>query len=210
VNRLRRGPLPLILLASAATVVGATDLFDPINLRQAKGVVVALYNEDSGVRYAKIQYEEFSKRPSRIGFLKVGLPILTFHDLSLHLEAKQANAKSILMAIEKTVNSRSARYLFGENVTMTITDGENALIKLQSPKANFHRTGLRFSEGVEIFLPGKEQPFRCESIFLRTKQETNSLTLVTPKGYEAASVQLGIDDKSASEAPLSSDKPQSK
>ncbi len=209
-NRLRRGPLPLILLASAATVVGATDLFDPINLRQAKGVVVALYNEDSGVRYAKIQYEEFSKRPSRIGFLKVGLPILTFHELSLHLDAKQANAGSILSAIEKTVNSRSARYLFGESVTMTITDGESAPIKLRATKARFHTTGLRFFGGVELSLPGKEKPFNCESIFLRTKQETNSLTLVTPKGYEAASVQLGIDDKSASEAPLSSDKPQSK
>ncbi len=202
--------LPTLSLALIFSAANAVDLFDPINLRQAKGVVVALYNENTGNRYAKIQYEEFSRRPSRIGFLKVGLPILTFHELSLHLDAKQANAGSILSAIEKTVNSRSARYLFGENVTVTITDGKHDTIKMRATKARFHTTGLRFFGGVELSLPGKEKPFNCESIFLRTKQETNSLTLINSTGHEFESIPLGDDTKPASPAIPAANEAQSK
>lgn len=202
--------LTFFLLVSSVAVTWANDRFDSVNLRRAKGIAIALYNEGSGTRYAKIHYEEFSKRPARIGFLKVGLPILTFHELSLHLDAKQANARSILSVIEQTVNSRSARYLFGENVSLTITNGDNEPIKLRSRKVNFHRTGLRFSDSVEILLPGQEKPFYCETIFLKTKQETNSLALVNPKGKETASIQLGVESKPVAETQREPDSPQTK
>ena len=146
-NALRKSLLATISFALLVAHAGAADdLFDPINLRQAKGVVVGLYNKDTGHRYAKIHYEEFSKESSRIGFLKVGLPILTFHELSLRLDARHANARCLLSAIEKTANSRSARYLFGENVTVMITDGKGDAIRLRARKARFCANGLRFLE----------------------------------------------------------------
>ncbi|MFP6855038.1 MAG: hypothetical protein VB980_04580, partial [Opitutales bacterium] len=119
-------------------------------------------------------------------------------------------AKSILSVIEQPVNSRSARYLSGENVTLTISDGDNDPIKLRSKKVNFHRTGLRFSDSVEILLPGQEKPFYCEAIFLKTKQETNSLALVTPQGKETVSIQLGLEGKPVAKTPRGTDSSQTK
>ncbi|MFP6899396.1 MAG: hypothetical protein VCA36_00545 [Opitutales bacterium] len=152
---------------------------------------MALYNESTGERYAKVHYEKFSKRPSRIGFLKIGLPILTFHELSLTLDASQANAKSLLSTIEKAANSHSARYLFGENVTVMITDGKRNPIRLRASKAKFHKEGLRLFGGVELSLPGEKLPFRCESLYLKAEQETNSLLVITSRGVELDKIQLG-------------------
>lgn len=209
-NAMNKPLLSTITFALLVAHAGATDLFDPVNLRQAQGVVVGLYNEDTGVRYAKIHYEKFSKKPTRIGFLKVGFPILTFHELSMHLVAKHANARSLLTAIEQTANARSSRYLFGENVTLAITDGKGDPIKVRARKAKFCPKGLRFFGEVELLLPGKKMPFLCDSLYLKAEQDTNCLTLVTSTGNAFAPIALGDDSKRVSQSTAAANKTQGK
>ena len=207
-NAVTKAMFFMLALGWAISSSAATNPANQISLRKAKGVTVALYDENTGTRYAKIHYEKFSKRPSRIGFLKVGLPILTFHELSLHLDARHADARSLLSAIEKMANARSARYLHGENVAMTITQGKLGPIKLQAMKAKFCATGLHFFGEVELSLPGKETPIRCESLYLRADQETNALTLVTAMGNDFDPIPLGDDSKLVSESNSASIKTQ--
>ena len=132
------------------------------SIKDFKGFQLSFFNELSGDRYLRLDYDEVLTEKPKIGFLKFGLPFLKVRDLSIFLDSRHIDSGGVAELFEKVSKSKGIRYAVAESMSLSIAS-ETGLIRIKGEKGKFAQDGSISIWG-EVVL---------EQIVLEQKQNKN-------------------------------------
>ena len=132
------------------------------SIKDFKGFQLSFFNEQSGDRYLRLDYDEVLTEKPKIGFLKFGLPFLKVRGLSIFLDSRHIDSRSVAELFEKVSKSKGIRYAVAESMSLSIAS-ETGHIRIKGEKGKFAQDGSISIWG-EVVL---------EQIVLEQKQNKN-------------------------------------
>ena len=109
-------------------------------IKDFKGFQLSFFNELSGDRYLRLDYDEVLTEKPKIGFLKFGLPFLKVRDLSIFLDSRHIDSGGVAELFEKVSKSKGIRYAVAESMSLSIAS-ETGLIRIKGEKGKFAQDG---------------------------------------------------------------------
>ena len=109
-------------------------------IKDFKGFQLSFFNELSGDRYLRLDYDEVLTEKPKIGFLKFGLPFLKVRDLSIFLDSRHIDSGGVAELFEKVSKSKGIRYAVAEPMSLSIAS-ETGLIRIKGEKGKFAQDG---------------------------------------------------------------------
>lgn len=110
------------------------------SIKDFKGFQLSFFNELSGDRYLRLDYDEVLTEKPKIGFLKVGLPFLKVRGLSIFLDSRHIDSRGVTELFEKVSKSKGIRYAVAESMSLSIAS-EKGLIRIKGEKGKFAQDG---------------------------------------------------------------------
>ena len=110
------------------------------SIKDFKGFQLSFFNELSGDRYLRLDYDEVLTEKPKIGFLKFGLPFLKVRDLSIFLDSRHIDSGGVAELFEKVSKSKGIRYAVAEPMSLSIAS-ETGLIRIKGEKGKFAQDG---------------------------------------------------------------------
>ena len=110
------------------------------SIKDFKGFQLSFFNEQSGDRYLRLDYDEVLTEKPKIGFLKFGLPFLKVRDLSIFLDSRHIDSGGVAELFEKVSKSKGIRYAVAESMSLSIAS-ETGLIRIKGEKGKFAQDG---------------------------------------------------------------------
>ena len=106
------------------------------SIKDFEGFELSFYNESSGNRYLKLDYQKALTEKPKLGFLKFGLSFLKVEDLSIYLDARFAQPDLVSDLFTKLSRSRGIRYAVAEPISLAIHTKEGR-IHIRGEKGKF-------------------------------------------------------------------------
>jgi hypothetical protein len=120
-------------------------------LKKAKGLQVVLFNEESGFRYLEIHYSEVKTEHPKIGFFRLGLPILKISELELILYPEQAEYPTLRDKLRGLAKSKAMRFVLAEPADLRIVRANKPPLEIRAGRAKVSADGsLKCYGGVSI------------------------------------------------------------
>ena len=154
---------------------------------------MAFFDEETGLRYLQVGYEEAYAEKPKIGFLRMGLAFLKVRGLQMEMNARHAKKESLLELFQKVVRKRGVRYAVAEPIALTITTPDGESIKVSGDKGKFTPSGSLQVWG-KVELVRGETHSRLANLSLSTDPNSNALILSLDKGAETMSIPLHNQD----------------
>ena len=183
-QRLMAGFTPVLLLLFAS-LVGSPN---PIGtLKKAKGLQVVLFNEESGFRYLEIHYSEVKTDHPKIGFFRLGLPILKISDLELILYPEQAEYPTLRDKLRGLAKSKAMRFVLAEPTELRIVRKNKPEVEISAGRVKVNADGsLKCYGGVSITEGNATKTIPAIQLFADDTQKR--FRFISPDGKEFAEV----------------------
>jgi len=168
-----------------ASLVGSPN---PIGtLKKAKGLQAALYNQESGFRYLEIHYSEAKTEHPKVGFFRLGLPILKVSDLELILYPDQAHFPTLRDKLRGLAKSKAMRFVLAEPAELRIVRDNKPEIEIRAGRAKVGTDGsVKCYAGVSITEGNATKT--VSSIQFTADNDRQSFRFLSPAGKEFAEV----------------------
>ncbi len=181
-QRLMAGFAPALLLAS---LVGSQN---PIGaLKKATGLQGVLFNDKSGFRYLEIRYSKVKTEHPKVGFFRLGLPILKISDLELILYPEQAEYPTLRDKLRGLAKSKAMRFVLAEPAELRIVRDKKLAIEIRAGRAKVGSDGsLKCYAGVSITEGNATKTIPAIQLFADDTQKR--FRFISPDGKEFAEV----------------------
>tara|TARA_B110000438_G_scaffold288624_1_gene322297 strand:+ start:447 stop:1025 length:579 start_codon:yes stop_codon:yes gene_type:complete len=176
------GFAPALLLAS---LVGSQN---PIGaLKKATGLQGVLFNDKSGFRYLEIRYSKVKTEHPKVGFFRLGLPILKISDLELILYPEQAEYPTLRDKLRGLAKSKAMRFVLAEPAELRIVRDKKLAIEIRAGRAKVGSDGsLKCYAGVSITEGNATKTIPAIQLFADDTQKR--FRFISPDGKEFAEV----------------------
>ncbi len=184
---LKRLLIGTTLVLFLASLVGSQN---PIGtLKKARGLQAALYHEASGFRYLEVKYSEIKKEHPKIGFFRLGLPVLKVKDLELNLYPEKASYEKLREKIQGLAESKGTRFILGDPTVLRIISEKKTKIEIKAGRTKISADGtLKCYNGVSVKF-GKATR-ETKSVQLFANDGRRSFSLKTPEGEPIAEISI--------------------
>jgi hypothetical protein len=181
-QRLMAGFAPAFLLAS---LVGSPN---PIGtLKKATGLQGVLFNDKTGFRYLEIRYSKVKTEHPKVGFLRLGLPILKVSDLELILYPDQADYPTLRDKLHGLAKSKAMRFVLAEPAELRIIRDNKPEVEIHAGRAKVNADGtLKCYGGVTITEGNATKTIPAIQLFADDTQKR--FRFLSPNGKEFAEV----------------------
>jgi hypothetical protein len=183
-KRLLTGTAQVFFLVS---LVGSPN---PIGtLKKAKGLQAVLFNEESGFRYLEIHYSEVKTEHPKVGFFRLGLPILKVSDLELILYPDQAHFPTLRDKLRGLAKSKGMRFVLAEPADLRIVCANKPPLEIRAGRAKVSADGsLKCYAGVSITEGNATKTI--PALHLAADDAHKRFRLHTPNGKEFAEISF--------------------
>ena len=148
------------------------------SIKDFKGFQLSFFNELSGDRYLRLDYDEVLTEKPKIGFLKFGLPFLKVKDLSIFLDSRNIDSGGVAELFEKVSKSKGIRYAVAEPTSLSIAS-DTGLIRIRGEKGKFAQDGSISIWG-EVVLEVNKNHRSIDKLTLSIDPLTNHLSIECP------------------------------
>ena len=131
--------LAWICLAGLCAVSPASA--NPAVLRDAKGLRATLFDEVSGHRYLELRYEEVKTEYPKIGFFRLGLPILKVKGLEVDLHADHADFGRLRDQLGGLARFKGIRFVLAEPARLRVFQKGKATSEIRASRAKMSADG---------------------------------------------------------------------
>ena len=107
------------------------------SFKKVKGFESSFFSPKTGIQYLKINYQDTSTVRPKIGFLKFGLAFLQVKDLSVLLDLRHANAKTLFDKWEELAENKAIKYATMEPIKISLVQQSGDLLLLEGSKGSF-------------------------------------------------------------------------
>ena len=141
-----------LVVANSLIAEGTQSNANPAgNLQKARGLQAALYHEVSGFRYLEIKYSEIKKEHPKLGFFRLGLPVLKVTDLELNLYPEKASYEKLREKIQGLAESKGTRFILGEPTVLRVISEKKTKIEIKAGRIKMNADGiLKCYNGVSV------------------------------------------------------------
>ena len=129
-------PLVVALFCTSLLPINLVHAQKNPSIKDFEGFELSFYNESSGNRYLKLDYQKALTEKPKLGFLKFGLSFLKVEDLSIYLDARFAQPDLVSDLFTKLSRSRGIRYAVAEPISLAIHTKEGR-IHIRGEKGKF-------------------------------------------------------------------------
>ena len=129
-------PWVVALFCTSLFPSNPADAQENPSIKDFEGFELSFYNESSGNRYLKLDYQKALTEKPKLGFLKFGLSFLKVEDLSIYLDARFAQPDLVSDLFTKLSRSKGIRYAVAEPISLAIHTKEGR-IHIRGEKGKF-------------------------------------------------------------------------
>ena len=146
-------------------------------IKDFEGFEFSLYNESSGDRFLKMDYQKAITERPKIGFLKFGFSFLKIENLSIFLDARHANSLRLAECFQEVSHSKGVQYAIAEPISLTINSGSCKVV-IKADKGKFTTDGLlRLWGEVDLAKNNRSQTFKNLSISINSSSNQLEIEL---------------------------------
>ena len=158
------------------------------SIKDFKGFQLSFFNELSGDRYLRLDYNEVLTEKPKIGFLKFGLPFLKVRDLSIFLDSRHIDSGGVAELFEKVSKSKGIRYAVAESMSLSIAS-ETGLIRIKGEKGKFAQDGSISIWGEVVLEQKQNKNYRSlDKLTISIDPLSNRLSIECPSEFPAITI----------------------
>lgn len=121
-----------------------------------KGLNLSFYDEQTGKRYLRLNYDQAVAERKKLGFLQLNLAFLKVRNLKIEVDSRHIDAHGILSLFNKVSKTRGIRYAVAEPMELLIVTPEGK-ISVQGEKGKFSKDGSLKIWGNALLTIGKKE-----------------------------------------------------
>ena len=158
------------------------------SIKDFKGFQLSFFNELSGDRYLRLDYNEVLTEKPKIGFLKFGLPFLKVRDLSIFLDSRHIDSGGVAELFEKVSKSKGIRYAVAESMSLSIAS-ETGLIRIKGEKGKFAQDGSISIWGEVVLEQKQNKNYRSiDKLTISIDPLSNRLSIECPSEFPTITI----------------------
>lgn len=158
------------------------------SIKDFKGFQLSFFNELSGDRYLRLDYNEVLTEKPKIGFLKFGLPFLKVRDLSIFLDSRHIDSGGVAELFEKVSKSKGIRYAVAESMSLSIAS-ETGLIRIKGEKGKFAQDGSISIWGEVVLEQKQNKNYRSlDKLTISIDPLSNRLSIECPSEFHTITI----------------------
>ena len=148
---------------------------------------MVLFNQESGFRYLEIHYSEVKTEHPKVGFFRLGLPILKVNDLELILYPDQADYPTLRDKLHGLAKSKGMRFVLAEPAELRIVRDNKPEIEIRAGRTKVGSDGsFKCYAGVSITEGNATKTIPAIQLFADDTQKR--FRFISPDGKEFAEV----------------------
>lgn len=158
------------------------------SIKDFKGFQLSFFNELSGDRYLRLDYNEVLTEKPKIGFLKFGLPFLKVRDLSIFLDSRHIDSGGVAELFEKVSKSKGIRCAVAESMSLSIAS-ETGLIRIKGEKGKFAQDGSISIWGEVVLEQKQNKNYRSlDKLTISIDPLSNRLSIECPSEFHTITI----------------------
>ena len=158
------------------------------SIKDFKGFQLSFFNELSGDRYLRLDYNEVLTEKPKIGFLKFGLPFLKVRDLSIFLDSRHIDSGGVAELFKKVSKSKGIRYAVAESMSLSIAS-ETGLIMIKGEKGKFAQDGSISIWGEVVLEQKQNKNYRSlDKLTISIDPLSNRLSIECPSEFPTITI----------------------
>ena len=158
------------------------------SIKDFKGFQLSFFNELSGDRYLRLDYNEVLTEKPKIGFLKFGLPFLKVRDLSIFLDSRHIDSGGVAELFEKVSKSKGIRYAVAESMSLSIAS-ETGLLRIKGEKGKFAQDGSISIWGEVVLEQKQNKNYRSiDKLTISIDPLSNRLSIECPSEFPTITI----------------------
>lgn len=158
------------------------------SIKDFKGFQLSFFNELSGDRYLRLDYNEVLTEKPKIGFLKFGLPFLKVRDLSIFLDSRHIDSGGVAELFEKVSKSKGIRCAVAESMSLSIAS-ETGLIRIKGEKGKFAQDGSISIWGEVVLEQKQNKNYRSlDKLTISIDPLSNRLSIECPSEFPTITI----------------------